>query len=278
VPVRHTPTRRGRRAPAGRSRPSATLLGRPGVAEVSSAARGRALARPRRRLQPGAPLHGWNLTAREAIAVQQRLRASVVRRGSPRAVRHVAGVDVGFERGGRIARAAVAVLTFPGLALADWAVVRRRVRFPYVPGLLSFRETPAVLEALARLAVRPDLILCDGHGVAHPRRCGLASHLGLWCGIPTIGVAKSRLVGRHEEPGPQRGAWAPLRDRGEVIGAVVRTREGAKPLYVSSGHRVGLAAAIRFTLACAPRYRLPETTRWAHRLAAHRAPAPRAKR
>ena len=141
--------------------------------------------------------HSWGLTPRQAVELQSRLRSRVVTLDRLGRVRHVAGTDVGFERGGRVTRAAVAVLTFPALELADYAVVRKPTRFPYVPGLLSFREIPALLSALALLKVRPDLILCDGHGLAHPRRCGLASHLGLVSGCPTIGVAKSRLVGVH---------------------------------------------------------------------------------
>lgn len=212
-------------------------------------------------------VHSWELSPREAIDLQSRLRTKVVTRDRLGRVRHVAGTDVGFESGGRVTRAAVAVLTFPALELADWVVVRRPTVFPYVPGLLSFREIPAILEALARLTVWPDLVLCDGQGLAHPRRCGLASHLGLVAGLPTIGVAKSRLIGVHDDPPRHRGSWAPLRDAGEVIGAVLRSREGVKPIYVSIGHCVSLASAVNYTMACVTRYRLPETTRWAHRLA-----------
>jgi deoxyribonuclease V len=217
--------------------------------------------------------HSWNLTPRAAIALQQRLRSRVVRLGRPRQVRTVAGTDVGFARGGSVAHAAVAVLSFPGLELVDHAVARQPVRFPYVPGLLSFREIPALLAALARLRVKPDLILCDGHGYAHPRRFGIACHLGVICGVPTIGVAKSRLIGEHGEPMQRRGAWVPLRDRGETVGAVLRTRAGTRPIYVSIGHRVSLAAAVRCVMACTTRFRLPETTRWAHRLASGAGPA-----
>jgi deoxyribonuclease V len=211
--------------------------------------------------------HPWNVTPRAAIALQLRLRSRVVRKGRPRRVRAVAGTDVGFERGGATARAAVAVLSFPGLELVDYAVVRRQVRFPYVPGLLSFREIPALLAALDRLRVKPDLILCDGHGLAHPRRFGIACHLGVLRGIPAIGVAKSRLVGVHGEPAQRRGARVPLRHQGETIGAVLRSRTGTRPIFVSIGHRVSLPAAVRYVMACTTRYRLPETTRWAHRLA-----------
>jgi deoxyribonuclease V len=210
--------------------------------------------------------HPWNLTPAEAVAVQQRLRAQVITDDELGPVRTVAGVDVGLEEG-RVARAAVAVLSFPGLEPLARSIARRPLEFPYVPGLLSFREMPALLDALERLAELPDLILCDGQGIAHPRRFGIACHLGLICGVPTIGVGKTRLVGRHAEVPEAKGAWVPLEDRGEVVGAVLRTRERVKPLYVSPGHRVSLPTAVEYVLACTTRYRLPETTRWAHRLA-----------
>lgn len=216
--------------------------------------------------------HTWNLTPRAAIALQHRLRSRVVRLGRPRRVRTVAGTDVGFERNGAIARAAVAVLSFPQLELVDFAVAEQPVRFPYVPGLLSFREAPALLAAFDRLRVQPDLILCDGQGLAHPRRFGLACHLGVLRGVPTIGVAKSRLIGEHGAPLQRRGAWVPLRDKGETIGAVLRSRAGTRPIYVSIGHRVSLPVAVRYAMACTRRFRLPETTRWAHRLASGRGP------
>ena len=220
-----------------------------------------------RRIRPS-----WKLTPRAAIALQQRLRSRVIRRGGPRRVRLVAGTDVGFERGGAVARAAVAVLTFPELELVELSIARRPARFPYLPGLLSFREIPVLLAALGKLETRPDLILCDGQGLAHPRRFGLASHLGVYCDTPTIGVAKSRLIGEHGALPQRRGAWVPLTDHGEVIGAVVRTRPQARPVYVSIGHRISLPLAIRYAMACTTRFRLPETTRWAHRLASGRGP------
>jgi deoxyribonuclease V len=214
--------------------------------------------------------HAWDLTPREAIALQTELRGRVERKDRIGAVRRVAGVDVGFEQDGRVTRAAVAVLEYPGLALVEQVVVRVATTFPYVPGLLSFREAPAVLAAFERIRIAPDLILYDGQGIAHPRRFGIASHVGLLLDCPSIGVAKSRLVGAHRMPATRRGAWTPLRDAGELIGAVLRTRAGVKPLYVSIGHRVSLETAVRWTLACVTRYRLPETTRWAHRLASAR--------
>jgi deoxyribonuclease V len=222
--------------------------------------------------------HSWKLTPSAAIALQHRLRSRVIRLGMPRRIRHVAGVDVGFERGGGVTRAAVAVLAFPGLELIDHATARLPTRFPYVPGLLSFREIPALLAALEQLELAPDVILCDGHGLAHPRRFGIASHLGVYSGIPTVGVAKSRLTGEHGMPPQRRGAWVPLRDAGETIGAVLRSKPYTSPIYVSIGHRFSLAAAVRLVMACTTRYRLPETTRWAHRLASGAAPEIRADR
>lgn len=211
--------------------------------------------------------------------MQQRLRDLVSREDEVEKVgdvRHVAGIDVGFEQEGRVTRAAVAVLSVPNLALVDRAVVRLPTRFPYVPGLLSFREVPAVIEALQQLRTLPDLILYDGQGIAHPRRCGIASHVGLLTDIPCIGVAKTRLIGEHDEVPNARGAWVPLTDRGEPIGAVLRTRVNVKPLFVSVGHRISLDTAIRWVMACTTRYRLPETTRWAHRLASGPAETPAA--
>jgi deoxyribonuclease V len=216
--------------------------------------------------------HRWDLTPAEAIALQERIRGRVETRDRLGAVRHVAGVDVGFEGDGAVTRAAVAVLSFPKLEPADFAVARLPTRFPYVPGLLSFREIPAALRALGNLRVPPDLLLCDGQGIAHPRRIGLASHLGLAADLPSIGVAKTRLIGSHGEVPDRKGAWSPLLDGDEVIGAVLRTRAGVKPLYVSPGHRVCLETAIRLVMACVTRYRLPETTRLAHRLASGSAP------
>jgi len=211
--------------------------------------------------------HPWDLTPAEARALQERLAARVVARDDLGAVRCLGGVDVGFEDQGAVTRAAVAVLAWPGLAPRDFALARTPTRFPYVPGLLSFREVPAVLAALRALETCPDLLLVDGHGRAHPRRFGIACHLGVILDRPTIGVAKKRLVGTHPEVPDRKGAWVPLEDAGEVIGAVLRTRVGVKPVYVSVGHRVSLETAVAWVMRCVTRYRLPETTRWAHRLA-----------
>lgn len=213
------------------------------------------------------PLHSWDVTPKEAIALQLALRDRVERADRIGAVNAVAGIDVGFEDDGHTARAAVAVLEFPGLQLVERAIARVPASFPYVPGLLSFREIPAVLAAFESLRAKPDLILYDGQGIAHPRRIGIASHVGLVLDRPSIGVAKTRLTGEHRAPLRRRGSWVPLMDADEVIGAVLRTRLGVKPLYVSIGHRVCLETAITWVMACVTRYRLPETTRWAHRLA-----------
>jgi deoxyribonuclease V len=209
----------------------------------------------------------WPDSVAAARAVQEALRTRVEYGDRLGPVNTVAGIDVGFEDRGRTTRAAVVVLDFPGLQPVAQALSRRPTRFPYVPGYLSFRELPAVLAALDRLADMPDLILCDGQGIAHPRRFGLASHLGVLTDLPCIGVAKSRLVGTHDEVPPDKGQWVPLMDGQETIGAVLRTRRRVRPVYVSIGHRVSLATAIEYTLRCTTRYRLPETTRHAHRLA-----------
>ena len=234
------------------------------------------------RARTAAPLHAWDLSPKDAIALQKALAGAVVRSdrfgpGGRRSIRRVAGVDAAFADGGRVIRAAAVMLDFPALEVTDRILIERPTAFPYVPGLLSFREVPALLEALGQLPATPDLILCDGHGYAHPRRFGLACHLGLWLEVPAIGVAKSRLTGVHDEPGPAKGdaAWL-LADKGarpgERIGAVLRTRERVKPVYVSPGHRVSLRTAMALTLACTTRFRLPEPTRLADKLSkAHRA-------
>lgn len=180
------------------------------------------------------------------------------------APKRIAGVDVSVRNG--IAQAAVVVVDSETMEALDGATWREPVRFPYISGLLSFREIPTLLQAVERLSILPDLIVCDGQGIAHPRRLGLASHLGVLLDLPTVGAAKSRLVGTAEEPLQEPGAWSPLRHRDEVIGAVLRTRVGVKPLYVSPGHRTSLDDAIAVTLACVRRYRLPEPTRLAHHL------------
>lgn len=206
----------------------------------------------------------------EARAIQEHMRSQVITCDQFDEVRRVAGLDVGFEAGGSITRAAVVVLSFPELRLLEKSLVKIPTQFPYVPGFLSFRETPALLEALDQVSQSPHLLLCDGQGLAHPRRFGLACHLGVLTGLPSIGVAKTRLIGEHVYLGNEKGDWTWLLDQGERIGVVLRTRKEVRPLYVSSGHKISLFTAIRYVLACTTRYRLPETTRLAHRLASDR--------
>jgi deoxyribonuclease V len=213
--------------------------------------------------------HEWPLTAEEAIAIQKQLQPEVITEDRLGEVRSVAGVDMGFEEDGAVSRAAVAVLSFPDLQLQETAIARRPTTFPYIPGFLSFREIPAVIDALEKVNATPDLILCDGQGIAHPRRFGIACHLGVLADIPTIGVAKSLLVGKHDELPLEKGSWQPLQYRREIVGAVLRSRTGVKPLYVSPGHRISLPTAIDYVLRCLTKYRLPETTRWADKLASH---------
>jgi deoxyribonuclease V len=223
------------------------------------------------------PLHDWNLSPGDAIALQKRLAGRVEHADRLGPVRHLAGVDIGFEQGGEITRAAVVVMAWPPGPGGQWEVVEQAVhreptRMPYVPGLLSFREVPAALGAFAMLDTRPELVMVDGQGIAHPRRLGVASHLGLWLDLPTIGVAKSRLCGRHGEPGPARGDWTPLVDGPDdaLIGAVLRSRVKVKPIFVSPGHRLSLPTALDWVVACLGRTKLPEPTRRADRLASRR--------
>ncbi|MBD2683180.1 MULTISPECIES: deoxyribonuclease V [Nostoc] len=215
--------------------------------------------------------HAWPSTVEEAIVIQEQLRNQVITSDKlQEPVQYVAGVDMGFEADGTISRAAVAVLSFPDLQVIETSLAHRPTSFPYIPGFLSFREIPAVLDALEKIKTTPDLILCDGQGIAHPRRFGIASHLGVLLDMPTIGVAKSLLIGKYEELPETRGNWRSLIHKGEIIGAVLRSRTGVKPLYVSSGHRISLATAIDYVLRCTPKYRLPETTRIADKLASAR--------
>ena len=214
------------------------------------------------------PLHRWNLSPKEAISLQARLAERLSTSWDDRAVGSVAGIDVSVKDGR--SRAAIVVLDYPSLTPIEAATAEESTVFPYVPGLLTFREGPVILSAWEKLSSSPDLLLFDGQGVAHPRGVGLAAHMGLWLDRPTIGVAKSRLYGTHASPGSQRGDRADLLDPNDpdrVIGAVLRTRTEVSPLFVSLGHRIDLDHAVAFTLACCTRYRLPETTRWAHRIA-----------
>jgi len=208
--------------------------------------------------------HGWQVSTAQAMEIQMKLAAQVSRVGEVISPRLIAGVDISVNKGTGTGTGAVVVLSYPGLDLVETRVVTERLEFPYIPGLLSFREAPLILAACERLTVTPDLIMVDGQGIAHPRRMGLASHLGLFLDTPTIGCAKSRLCGRHEVPGAEPGSYAEVIDRGEVIGVVLRTKAGVKPVYVSIGHKVDLPAAINWVLACCRGYRLPEPTRLAH--------------
>ena len=216
----------------------------------------------------------WPVDADGAISIQNRLRHRVITTDQFTTITTVAGVDAGFEQDGTVVRAAVVVLQLPELTLLEQAIAYRPTTFPYVPSLLSFREMPTVLDALAQLTLEPDLILCDGAGIAHPRRLGIASHLGVLIDKPTVGVAKSRLLGTHSDLPDEKGAWVPLLDNGERIGAVLRSRTGTKPLFISAGHRISLETAVDYVLRCTPKYRLPETTRLADRLASNRGPMP----
>ncbi|MGY6629917.1 MAG: deoxyribonuclease V [Wenzhouxiangella sp.] len=210
------------------------------------------------------------MNAGELIQRQRILASRVITSDPlPERLTTVAGVDVAFPNGGRTTRAAAVLMRFPDLVVIDEVVVEQATVLPYIPGLLSFRELPAILSALARLP-RPDLVLCDGQGLAHPRRFGVACHLGVETGLPAIGVGKSRLCGQHEEPALARGASSALMDKGEPIGTVLRTRQGVRPVYVSIGHKIDLDRACELVLACAPRFRLPEPIRRADRLAGAR--------
>ncbi len=204
---------------------------------------------------------GWPTTIDEARLVQEELRHRVVTSGTVASPGRIAGIDAHYAPARGLAWAAVAVLDGTSLELVESAMASLPLSFPYVPGFLSFREEPAALKALGLLSGKPDLLMVDGQGYAHPRRLGIASHIGLLADIPTIGVAKSRLVGRHDEPGPTRGSAAPLHHQGERIGTVLRSRDGVRPLYISVGHRLDLATAVSLVLATLRRHRLPEPTR-----------------
>ncbi|TWG10849.1 endonuclease V [Actinoplanes teichomyceticus] len=198
--------------------------------------------------------------------MQDLLRGRVVAAPGPASPATVAGLDVAYDDSGQRLGAAVVVLDTGDLSVLDTAVVRGRPAFPYVPGLFAFREVPALLAALDRLTVRPEVLICDGHGLAHPRRFGLAAHLGVLTDLPSFGVGKTRLVGEWEPVGATRGSRSALVDGGEPVGAVLRTQTGVKPVFVSVGHRIDLDHACALTLRLAPRYRLPETTRVADRV------------
>jgi deoxyribonuclease V len=213
-------------------------------------------------------IHGWPGTAKQAIALQKRLAPLVVRDGRVESPALIAGVDMAAGRAGHPARAAVVVLSYPELEVVATETACGELSWPYIPRLLSFRELPLILSALRKLRVTPDLFMVDGQGIAHPRRFGLASHLGLFTGRPTIGCAKSCLCGQSLPPGQEEGSLSSLKDGDEVIGAALRTRAGVKPVYVSSGSGIGLQSAVEWILAVSRGYRLPEPLRLAHRAAA----------
>ena len=214
--------------------------------------------------------HPWDLDPAAAIALQRELAARVIRETAFGPIMTIAGVDASYREG--IARSAIVAFSFPDLDILEYVTAERPVDYPYVPGLLSFREAPGVLDALEKLPLTPDLLIFDGHGIAHPRRLGIASHVGLVVDLPSIGCAKKRLVGHYDEPARERGNYTYLSDGDETIGAVVRTRTGVKPVFVSTGHRISLDAAIDVVLVCGRGYRLPEPTRWADKIAGGQQP------
>ncbi len=215
-----------------------------------------------------APLHEWNLTPENAIALQHELAKAILREDRLGEVHHIAGVDMAINEKNGMARAAVVLLSYPALQIVEQHIYEEPVRMPYIPGLLSFREAPCVLGAFSQLKQLPDLVMVDGAGIAHPRRIGIASHLGLWLDLPTIGCAKSILTGTYAKAAlsEQAGSWVPIVYRKEVIGAAVRTRTKVNPMIISLGHRISLETSIHYVLACCRGYRLPEPTRQADKL------------
>lgn len=209
-------------------------------------------------------LHDWDLEPRAAVALQKELAAQLIsdRPLDLRKIDTVAGVDVSVKDG--MSQAAVVVMSYPGLETLEAARASRRTAYPYIPGLLSFREGPALEEAFRRLTIEPDVFIFDGMGQIHPRRMGIAAHLGLWLRRPTVGCGKTHLIGDYEEPAKAKGSWSVLTHRGERLGAVLRTRANVKPVYVSVGHLADLGTAIELVLACTPKYRLPRPIRQAH--------------
>lgn len=209
-------------------------------------------------------LHSWQISTAEAKQIQRDLAVQVSQKCELINPHYIAGVDISVSNYGAIARAAVVILEYPEFKIVEVTTAEGKLSFPYIPGLLSFRECPLVLDACQKLTIVPDLLLIDGQGIAHPRRLGLASHIGLFLDIPTIGCAKSRLCGWHEPLSAEAGAYTELIDSNEVIGAVVRTKNGVKPIYVSIGHEIDLPTAIYWTKECCRGYRLPEPSRLAH--------------
>ena len=212
-------------------------------------------------------LHNWQVSTAQAMDIQQKLAAQVSKNNEIAAPRFIAGVDISVNKEQGMGTGAIVVLQYPELRIVETQVAQGKLGLPYIPGLLSFREAPVTLAACEKLSLTPDLIMVDGQGIAHPRRLGLASHLGLFLNTPTIGCAKSLLCGSHEEPGDEPGSYAEVIHRGEIIGAALRSRPGTKPVYISIGHKVDLQAAIYWVLECCRGYRLPEPARLAHQAA-----------
>lgn len=215
---------------------------------------------------PSPPLHNWDLTPSEAVEVQKRLRNMVQIEPLARPVNTIAGADISFNKFSEVVYAGIVVLSLPDLRIVESAGVRSVTKFPYVPGLLSFRETPSMLEAWDKLKTKPDVLMLDGQGIAHPRRFGIACHVGLLLDLPTIGCAKSILVGKHGEVGLEAGSRSPLVDRGEQVGVALRTKNKVNPVYVSPGHLIDLDSAVDLVLRSTGKYRQPEPTRQAHLL------------
>jgi deoxyribonuclease V len=213
--------------------------------------------------------HKWDVKPQEAIGIQERLRDEVILKDNFHQISTIAGVDVGYESSSKLSRAVIAIYQFPELELLETIIAQKQTSFPYIPGLLSFREIPVILDAIESLTNIPDLILCDGHGFAHPRRFGLACHLGVITDIPVIGVAKSVLIGKFDELDEERGSWKPLIDNGEIVGIVLRSRVKVKPIYVSIGHRISLDSAREIVLQCCKKFKLPEPIRKAHQIASY---------
>src|ERR1041384_3450253 len=211
-------------------------------------------------------LHDWEMTPREAVELQKSLRERVRLQPLTKKIRTIAGADISFNKFEPTVYAGLVVLRLPSLEVVEEVGVVSETKFPYIPGLLSFRETPSVLEAWAKLKTEPDAVMFDGQGLAHPRRVGIACHVGLIIKRPTLGCAKSVLVGRCEEPGEERGSWSRMVDKGETVGAALRTKTRVQPVYVSPGHMIDLEGAVELTLACDGGYRQPEPTRRAHLL------------
>ncbi len=209
-------------------------------------------------------LYDWHISPSEAIRLQQELASEIITTGAVENPRFIAGADMSVAPDRIHARAVIVVLNWPELEVVELVEEEGQMEFPYIPGLLSFREAPLVIKAWEKLSTAPDLLFVDGQGYAHPRRMGIASHLGLLLDVPTIGCAKSRLCGEYIEPGQYPGNSSLLYDCGELIGQVVRTKERSKPLFISVGHKISLENAVYWVLKCLRRHRLPEPARLAH--------------